>query len=109
MFHMLTCFDLKPGVEIDEFRQSVVVYEQHLKERNLIQSMGPIGQRQRHPIMDTDDERDHQYFFSSSFQDRTQCDRAVDYILLHEEPGDSIHKAVYAKVQNRIFICWEDL
>ena len=86
-----------------------MVYEQHLKERDLVQSMGPIGQWQRDTIMDTDDERDHQYFFISSFQNRTQCDRAVNYILLHEEPGDSIHKAVYAKVRNQVSICWEDL
>ena len=109
MFHMLTCFDLKPGVKIDEFRQSVTIYDKHLKDIELVQSIGPIGQRQRHAIMDTDSERDHEYFFITSFRDRVQCDRAVDYILRHEEPGESIHKAVYSKVANPVFICWEDL
>lgn len=59
--------------------------------------------------MDTDSERDHQYFFIMSFRDRAQCDRSVEQILLHKEPGASIHQAVYSKVKDEIFICWEDL
>ena len=109
MFHMLTCFDLKPDVTIKEFGLSVDAYEQHMKEKNLALLMGPIGQRQSDTIMDTDNERDHQFFFLSTFRNRAQCDRAIDYILKHEEPGDSIHKAMYSKVQNQVFICWQDI
>ena len=46
MFHMLTCFDLKQGVTIDEFVRSVETYAAHMKEKNLTISMGPIGERQ---------------------------------------------------------------
>lgn len=109
MFSMLTCFDLKPGVTIEEFSRCVKLYEQHMREKRLSLSMGPIGERQRDTIMDTDDERDHKYFFISTFEDRAQCDEAVAYILAHEEPGDSIHKEVYSKVQNQVFICWQDI
>ena len=109
MFHMLTCFNLKPGVSIEEFSQSMDLFDTHMKEKGLSLSMGPIGERQSDTIMDTDDERDHQFFFISTFEDRAQCDLAVDYILKHEEPGDSIHTVMYAKIQNPVFICWQDL
>ena len=109
MFHMLTFFDLKPGKSIDEFRQSLVELTAHLSEIDLVHSAGRIGRRQHHEVMDTDDERDHEYFFSVSFRDRAQCDRAVAYVLRHEEPVESIHNAVYSRVQEPIFTCWEDL
>jgi hypothetical protein len=109
MFHMLTCFNLKPDYTMDEFRQSVTNLTNHMQEIDLVHSTGSIGRRQRDTIMDTDSERDHEYFFIMSFRDRAQCDKAVDYLLPHEEPGESIHKAVYSKVRDQIFICWEDL
>lgn len=109
MFHMLTCFNLKPGISIDEFRQSLADLTAHLRDIELVHSTGPIGRRQRDTIMDTDSERDHEYYFIVSFRDRAQCDRAVEYILPHKEPAESIHKAVYSSVKDEIFICWEDL
>ena len=109
MFHMLTCFNLKPGISIDEFRQSLAELTSHLEKLELLFCTGPIGRRQRHPIMDTDSERDHEYFFIMSFRDRAQCDRAVENMLPRSEPGDSVHKAVYSKVKDEIFVCWEDL
>ncbi len=109
MFYMLTCFDLKPEVTIEEFVLAVDAYDQHMIEKELALSMGPIGERQSDTIMDTDSERNHQYFFISTFRNRAQCDLAVEYILKHEEPGDSIHKAMYSKVQNPVFICWQDI
>ena len=109
MFHMLTCFNLRPETTIDEFQHSVAEFTAHLVEIDLIHSTGPVGRRYRDTIMDSDLERDHEYFFISSFRDREQCDRAVNYVLPHEEPVESIHHAVYSKVKDQIFICWEDL
>ena len=109
MFHMLTCFNLKPEIAMDDFRRSLTVFTRHMHEVKLVHSTGPIGRRQSDTIMDTDSERDHEYFFIMSFFDRAQCDKAVDYLLPHEEPGESIHKGVYSKVRDQIFICWEDL
>ena len=109
MFHMLTCFNLKSGITTDEFRHSLIEFTQHMQKMDLVISTGPVGRRQRDTIMDTDTERDHEYFFITSFRDRAQCDRAVEYILPHEEPGESSHTAVYSKVKDPIFICWEDL
>ncbi len=109
MFHMLTCFNLEPAISIDEFRQSLADFAAHLKEIDLVHSTSPIGRRHRHTIMDTDAERDHQYYVIVSFRDRAQCDRAVEYVLPHEEPVESMHRAVYSNVKDAIFICWEDI
>ncbi len=108
MFHMLTCFDLRPGIELGAFRQALADYTAHLQELDLVESSSPIGRRQADTILDTDGERDQQYFTIMTFQDRAQADAAVDYIKAHTEPGHSIHDAVYSKVQGQIFICWQD-
>jgi len=109
MFHMLSCINLKPDVSIDEFRDAVAEMTALLQRSDLLHATGPIGRRQRHPVMDTDAERDHEYFFIMSFTDRAQCDRAVEKIYKHEDPQDEIHKSVYARISNPVFICWEDL
>ncbi len=109
MFHMLTCFDLRPGIELGTFRQALADYTAHLQELDLVESNSPIGRRQSDTILDTDGERHHQYFTTMSFRDRAQADAAVDYIKAHSrKPGHSIHHAVYSKVQDQIFICWQD-
>ncbi len=109
MFHMLSCFNLESDVTIEEFQQSIVKFTSRMQEMGAVESISPIGRRQRHPIMDTDDERDHEYFFTMSFRDREQCDQAVDYILPHKEPEETVHNAMSSKIADPIFICWEDI
>ena len=110
MFHMLSCINLKPGIPISDFRDAVADMTAFLKSEDLLHDTGPIGRRQRHPVMDTDAERDHEYFFVMSFSDRAQCDRAVAHVYRHEEPGHSIHQLVFDAVsEDAVFICWEDV
>ncbi len=109
MFHMLTSFNLQPSASLDEFQQFLRQFTAHLKKIGLLDSTGAVGRRQRHPIMDTDDDRDHEFYFTMSFQDRAQCDHAVDYIYGKQEPVESVHKSMYALVKDPIFTCWEDL
>ena len=109
MFHMLTCFNLEPPATVDEFSNKLAEFSSHMQGLGLLESTGAVGRRQRHPVMDTDDERDHEYFFIMSFSDREQCDRAVEKIRAAEQPGDSIHQAVYANICDPVFICWEDV
>jgi len=109
MFHMLTCFNLKPEFQIDEFRKAASDFTTHMKDRQLVHSMGSIGRRQRDTILDTDDERDQEYFFIMSFQDRAQSERAVELIQSGEEPWASTHNDVNSMITDHIFICWEDL
>ena len=109
MFHMLTCFNMREGIALDKFQQSLSEYTEHMRSLDLVESHGPVGSRQSDSPMDTDGERDHQYFVMMHFRDRSQCDNAVAYIKSHKAPGDSIHKEVHSKVENPIFICWQDV
>ena len=109
MFHMLTCFDLKAGIEIADFRAAYTDFVEYMKSIDLVESTGPIGRRQSDTRMDTDAERKHQYFVIMSFRDRAQVDAAYAHLRPHDEPAESAHYAVYAKVRNQIFICWQDL
>jgi len=109
MFHMLSCFDLKVGVTINEFRISNDIFISHMQGRKLIQSSGGITKRNRHPIMDTDKMLSQEYFYLMTFIDEDQCNRAVECIRTHVEPEDSIHNAVISKTENQTFICWEDV
>ena len=109
MFHMLTCFDLKSDVEIGAFCAAYSDFVEYLRSLDLVERSGPIGRRQSDTKMDTDSERDHEFFVIMTFRDRAQVDAAYAYLVPHEEPAESAHKAVYSKVQNPIFICWQDL
>ncbi len=109
MFHMLSCFNLKPGVSIKDFRQSYDDFVAYMKSIDLAEGSGPVGQRQNDTPMDTDEERDHEYFAVMTFRDRPQVDAAYAYIMEHVEPGESSHNGVYHKVDNPVFICWQDL
>ena len=80
MFHMLCCFDLKPGFQLEEFREAFADFTLHLQDQNLVETSSPIGIRQSDTILDTDTERAHQYFSIMSFRDRIQADAAVEFI-----------------------------
>ena len=109
MFHMLTCFDLKPKHSIKEFQKSLAHYTDHMRELDLVEGHSPIGLRQSDTILDTDDERKQKYFMIMHFRDREQSDNAVAYIQNLEEPSKSLHTNAYSKTQNLIFISWEDI
>jgi len=109
MFHMLTCFDLKPGIDLGAFRTAYLDFVAYMQSIDLVDSTGPIGQRQNDTRMDSDKERDHEYFVIMSFRDRPQVDAAYAKLVPHVEPAESAHKAVYSKVINQIFICWQDV
>jgi len=109
MFHMLTCFNLQDGQKIEDFCAAITDFTAHLQGKDLVASASPVGRRQTDTIMDTDEERDHEFFFTMTFRDRAQCDAAVAFIYPHKDPADSLHKALYSGIKDQIFICWEDL
>lgn len=109
MFHMLSCFDLNAGVTIEEFAESNNLFLIRMQELGLVQSISPIGRRNRHPVMDTDKERNQEYFFTMSFLNEKQCNDAVECIYSANEPEESIHGSISSKVKNQIFVCWEDI
>lgn len=109
MFHFLSCFNLKDDTSLDEFRSALHVLHGHLKDLDLLEETGPIGRRVRHPVMDTDEERDYEYYVVMSYRDQAQCDASVEYIQGHKEPGLGIHDAVNQKIADAVFVCWEDV
>ena len=109
MFQMLSCFDLKEGVTIEAFKDSLNQFTELMQEMDLVDSIGMLCQRQKHPIMDTDTERDQQYYFMMNFRNRAQCDLAVEQIKLKKEPGETFHNSIISKISNEVFICWEEV
>jgi len=109
MFHMLSCFDLKAGITIEQFQTSNDRFLAQMQSMGLVQSAGSIGRRNRHPIMDTDQTRNQQYFYIMTFLDEDQCNRAVDRIFSHSEPDDAAHNEIIQIIENQTFICWEDI
>ena len=109
MFHMLSCFDLDPGIKIETFRADYLKFFAEMKSIGLVESTGPVGRRQNDTRMDTDIERHQEFFVIMSFRDRKQVDAAYAHIQADREPGDSIHTAMCSNVRNPIFICWEDV
>ena len=108
MFHMHTTFFLSAETSIDEFRTSLRVFSSFMQDLGLLENTGPVAERCKHPIMDTDAERDHPYFFRMTFRDREQCDAAVTHIQAMQQESHPIHMAVYANVVNPVFSCWMD-
>ncbi len=106
---MLSCFDLKPDETIADFASAYAVFVAEMQRIDLVVASGPIGRRARHTPMDTDAERDHEFFVVLSFRDRRQSDAAYAYIKRHVEPGDAAHVSVYSRIENPVFICWQDL
>ncbi len=109
MFHMLSCFNLKPDEDIATFTAAYANFVEEMQAIDLVTGSGPIGRRQADTPMDTDDERNHEYFVVMSFRDRAQVDAAYAHIEQHFGPTDAAHDRVYTRVADPVFICWQDL
>ena len=45
MFHMLSCFGLPPGTDIETFRREYLVFVDQMRRIDLVESTEPIGRR----------------------------------------------------------------
>lgn len=108
MFHLLTCFDLRPGVTVAEFQSARAKYVEHMQSQDLLVGVSPIGARQRDTVLDTDD-RKPSHFFLMYFRDRVQADAATALIEIGAKESIAIHRTMYAMADNMAFLCWEDL
>ncbi len=84
-------------------------FVEKMQTLDLVESNGPIGQRQSDIPMDTDDDHDQQYFMMMTFRNRPQVDKAYAHIREHIESGGLDHNAVHPKVVNPFFIYWQDI
>jgi hypothetical protein len=108
MMYLHTSFDLAEGVSLDAYKSALREFTAVMKSGDLIVDTGPVLERCRHPVMDTDEERGHQYFFVMSFADRAQCDAAVRHIQSADPGGDPAHRALQKDIIRPIFSCWVD-
>lgn len=107
--HVLTTFNLRAEVTISKFQATLGDFERRLRELDLVESFGEIGRRHRNTIMDTDEQRDHDYFFLMSFRDREQCDRAIALMRDETKPTAAVHLSLFTLIDDPIFSCWEDV
>ena len=109
MYRMLTCFNLADGVTIAEFDALLRRFSNELVGAGLLVSTGPIGNRHRHPVMDTDADRDHEYFFEMCFHDLAQCDEAVNRFQDRDGHPDADHVTLHTMVKAPVLLCREAL
>lgn len=106
--YLHSSFDLAEGTSLAQYRAALAEFTAVMKSRNLLVDTGPILERCRHPIMDTDDERGHQYFYVITFSDLEQCNAAVKHIRAADPSTDPAHRAIYGNIIGPIFSCWVD-
>lgn len=106
MLHMYSSFNLRAGACLDDYRAAVAEFSDLMKAKDLLVDTGPILTRCRHPIMDTDEQRDHEYFFVMTFRDRKQCDAAVEHIKTVNPESDALHRAIQDDIVDPVFTCW---
>ena len=109
MIHMLSRFDLRPGVSFASFRASYVEFTERMRVEGLVEATGKIGRREADTPMDTDDEKAPTYYVVMSFRDRRQLDEAYAYMTDVNAQNATAHAAVHQAVVNSVFTCWRDV
>ena len=110
MFYMQSYFSLKDGVTLDAFKASLDLFARHMKDQSLLVSIESLKTRSSDTPMDTDEDRFHQYFFTSVFTDIDQCDRSYEYIEKATGDARRIHNGVMEKIAaGAVFVCWDDV
>ena len=109
MIHMLSRFDLKPGVSFASFRASYVDFVERMRADGLVEATGKIGRREADTPMDTDDEKAPEYYVVMSFRNRHQLDEAYAYMTDANAQDATAHAAVHEAVTNFVFTCWRDV
>ena len=109
MIHMLSRFDLKPGVKFASFRTSYAEFVERMRVEGLVEATGKIGRREANTPMDTDDEKAPEYYVIMSFRDRRQLDEAYAYMAAANGQDATAHAAVHQAVINFVFTCWRDV
>ena len=109
MIHMLSRFDLKPEIAIDQFQGNYKTFCKLMQAKGLIVETGKIGQRETGTPMDTDEEHSPKYYSVMSFRDRQQLDQAYAYLAGLDEHDKAEHVGVRDSVLNPVFTCWRDV
>ena len=106
MLVLHSSFRLARGVSIDTFREQLAAMSKALQQLYLVEATGSVHSRFRHPVMDTD-ESPHEYFFTMTFRNRSQCEQAVEYMYRESGPGIASHITLQKLIKDPVFSCWE--
>lgn len=109
MIHMLSRFNLKPGVSPEKFRDDYMELVAHMKSLNLVEGTGKVGQRELATPMDTDDENAQEFYAVMVFRDRKQLDQSYAYLTDRDANMSTKHPAVNGAVADAVFTCWRDI
>ena len=109
MIHMLSRFDLKPEIAIDQFQKNYAEFCETMQTKGLIVETGKIGVRETDTPMDTDEEQAPMYYSVMTFRDRQQLDDAYAYIASLDHSAKPEHVLVSDAVMNPVFTCWRDV
>lgn len=108
MHHLVSQFDLKPGVSRARFDAAWAAFGAHLIEMDLASQVGPIMARCPASGFDTDDVRSHALLSIIWFRDGDQADAAWAAIEARQAPMDGFHRDVFALVHDPVFTFWRD-
>ena len=110
MIHMLSRFDLKPGISAEEFKASYALMLDQLRDLDLVETSGPVGERVSDTPMDTDASNAPRFYVLMSFRDRAQLDASYDYLSGGGADREHIrgHLTMHRKTTNQTFTCWSD-
>ena len=106
MVHLLSAVKLKSSVSAGAFAEAIRQLSTSLQQQ-LLTSIGLIGKRLPHPIMDTD-EADLDTFFIMSFESRAQLEEAVAHMTGSGDVSAETHRQLWQQLDSYRFTCWED-
>ncbi len=109
MIHMLSRFNLKPGVTVETFRDDYMKLVADMKALGLVEGTGQMGRRELATPMDTDREDAPEFYAVMMFRDRDQLDRSYAYLTDRDANIATTHPAVNRAVVDAVFTCWRDL
>ena len=109
MIHMLSRFDLKPGIKFEAFRKDYMDLVEFMKSKGLVEGTGGIGRREADTPMDTDLDDAPEFYVVMWFKDREQLDRSYAYLTDRDADAATSHPSVNNAVINHVFTCWKDV
>ena len=109
MFHMLSSFNLIPGIAPKNFAVQYDAFVAEMKALGLVAGSSPVGLRHPESGLDTDESHQRQFFAVMHFEDRAQSERAYDWIAERNQPTDQSHRALFSLCTEMVFTAWEDV
>ena len=109
MIHMLSRFNLRAGVPLEQFSRDYYQLVEQMRARGLVSASGKIGRRETGTPMDTDASDAPEFYAVMSFDNREQLDRSYAFLTDAAANQSTTHPSVMRAVENPVFTCWQDM